>query len=100
MSCPIPGGGERRPKPDSGGCPAKRHKSVNTELASALGVVNIGGIFVVLLCGLAFAVIVAILGGCSIDFFVLKLHEDTNQNLTERTPFLTFIIITLSIALI
>ena len=61
--------GVGRPKADSGGCPAKRHKSVNTELASALGVVNIGGIFVVLLCGLAFAVVIAILGGYSIDFF-------------------------------
>lgn len=33
-------------------------------MANALGVVNIGGIFVVLLCGLAFAVIVAILEFC------------------------------------
>ena len=32
--------------------------------ANALGVVNIGGIFVVLLCGLAFAVMVAIVEFC------------------------------------
>ena len=40
-----------------------RHKSLN-EMASALGVVNIGGIFVVLLCGLALAFVVAILEFC------------------------------------
>ena len=33
-------------------------------MANALGVVNIGGIFVVLLCGLAFAVMVAIVEFC------------------------------------
>ena len=33
-------------------------------MASALGVVNIGGIFVVLLCGLALAFVVAILEFC------------------------------------
>jgi hypothetical protein len=32
-------------------------------MANALGVVNIGGIFVVLLCGLAFAVMVSGLSG-------------------------------------
>ena len=44
-------------------CPAKRHKSLN-EMASSLGVVNIGGIFVVLLCGLALAFVVAIVEFC------------------------------------
>jgi hypothetical protein len=40
-------------------------KSLNEmAMASALGVVNIGGIFVVLLCGLAFAVVVAVAEFC------------------------------------
>ena len=44
-------------------CPTNRHKSLN-DMASSLGVVNIGGIFVVLLCGLALAFVVAILEFC------------------------------------
>ncbi len=44
-------------------CQAK--KTVDQRaMANALGIVNIGGIFVVLLCGLAFAVIVAIVEFC------------------------------------
>lgn len=42
-----------------------KKKTMNEKaMANALGVVNIGGIFVVLLCGLAFAVIVAIAEFC------------------------------------
>lgn len=44
-------------------CQTNRHNSLN-EMASSLGVVNIGGIFVVLLCGLALAFVVAILEFC------------------------------------
>ncbi|TRY72258.1 hypothetical protein TCAL_00217 [Tigriopus californicus] len=42
----------------------KKKKLNDQAQANALGVVNIGGIFVVLLCGLAFAVIVAIIEFC------------------------------------
>lgn len=44
----------------------KTRKTVNQKamMANALGVVNIGGIFVVLLCGLAVAIIVAIVEFC------------------------------------
>lgn len=43
-------------------CPSDRVKQSNK--ANALGVNNIGGVFVVLLCGLAFAVLIAILEFC------------------------------------
>eukprot|EP00095_Tigriopus_kingsejongensis_P010201 snap_masked-scaffold1554_size35889-processed-gene-0.1 protein:Tk10201 transcript:snap_masked-scaffold1554_size35889-processed-gene-0.1-mRNA-1 annotation:"hypothetical protein TcasGA2_TC002883" len=46
--------------------------------ANALGVVNIGGIFVVLLCGLAFAVIVAIMEFCWRTKHRRKPHPDGN----------------------
>ncbi|CAG0900832.1 unnamed protein product, partial [Cyprideis torosa] len=42
----------------------KRYDSNRDSKASALGVDNIGGVFVVLLCGLAFAVLIAILEFC------------------------------------
>ena len=44
-------------------CLSSKSSSQET-VANALGVVNIGGIFVVLLCGLAFAVLVAIAEFC------------------------------------
>ncbi|XP_044737690.1 glutamate receptor ionotropic, kainate 2 isoform X2 [Chrysoperla carnea] len=48
--------------------------------ANALGVDNIGGIFVVLLCGLAFAVVIAI-----IEFYYnLKRNESGHQSMCEE----------------
>lgn len=43
---------------------SKKKSMDQKALANALGVVNIGGIFVVLLCGLAFAILIAILEFC------------------------------------
>ena len=42
----------------------KKKRSGADNMANALGVVNIGGIFVVLLCGLAFAITIAIIEFC------------------------------------
>ena len=42
----------------------KKRRSGADNMANALGVVNIGGIFVVLLCGLAFAITIAIVEFC------------------------------------
>jgi hypothetical protein len=42
----------------------KKRRSSADNMANALGVVNIGGIFVVLLCGLAFAITIAIVEFC------------------------------------
>ena len=42
----------------------KKRRSSADNMANALGVVNIGGIFVVLLCGLAFAITIAIIEFC------------------------------------
>ena len=56
-------------------------------MANALGVGNIGGIFVVLLCGLAFAVMVAILEFCwsshiskSSDLISTREEEEKRKN--------------------
>ena len=50
---------------EEGSCGSGKKKSLNEmAMASSLGVVNIGGIFVVLLCGLAFAVTVAVVEFC------------------------------------
>ena len=49
-------------------------------MANALGVVNIGGIFVVLLCGLAFAIIVAV-----IEFCWSKTNQKADQGLAPGT---------------
>ena len=46
--------------PDSGNCLKKEFSMKEKAAVNALGVVNIGGVFVVLLVGLAFAVTVAI----------------------------------------
>ena len=54
------GGGGRG---DGGACQTKKTLDQKA-MANALGVVNIGGVFVVLLCGLAFAVMVAIVEFC------------------------------------
>ena len=45
-----------------GACTDKYH--LDSMKANALGVVNIGGIFVVLICGLSFAIMVAIMEFC------------------------------------
>lgn len=42
----------------------KRNEKGKESKANSLGVDNIGGVFVVLLCGLAFAVLIAILEFC------------------------------------
>ena len=42
----------------------KKKRSGADNMANALGVVNIGGIFVFLLCGLAFAITIAIIEFC------------------------------------
>ena len=47
-----------------GGCERNKKTLDQKAMANALGIVNIGGIFVVLLCGLAFAVMVAICEFC------------------------------------
>ena len=47
-------------KDDSGNSNSCPKESSDPSKASALNVVNIGGVFVVLLCGLSFAIIVAI----------------------------------------
>ena len=47
-------------KDDSGNINSCPKESSDPSKASALNVVNIGGVFVVLLCGLSFAIIVAI----------------------------------------
>ena len=59
-------------------------------MANALGVVNIGGIFVVLLCGLAFAVMVAIIEFCwsshiskSSDLISTREEEERKKNQTR-----------------
>ena len=60
-------------------------------MANALGVVNIGGIFVVLLCGLAFAVMVAIVEFCwsshiskSSDLISTREEEERKKNRGRR----------------
>lgn len=50
--------------PDSGNCLKKEFSMKEKANVNALGVVNIGGVFVVLLVGLAFAVTVAIAEFC------------------------------------
>lgn len=58
-------------------CSQKKSKGKNK--ANSLGVDNIGGVFVVLLCGLAFAVLVAILEFCHSS----KTHHDSVPNLDD-----------------
>ncbi|ROT68013.1 hypothetical protein C7M84_013868, partial [Penaeus vannamei] len=52
--------------------------------ASALGVDNIGGVFVVLLCGLAFAVLIAILEFCWNAKRNAQIDRDCSMHLGER----------------
>ena len=55
-------------------CTADRAKE--SSKANALGVDNIGGVFVVLLCGLAFAVLIAIVEFCHDSRMKLPTYVD------------------------
>ena len=64
-------------------CTKKRSGTDN--MANALGVVNIGGIFVVLLCGLAFAITIAIIEFCW-KTSSLNTSSTGNNKLMQTSP--------------
>ena len=55
-------------------------------MANALGVVNIGGIFVVLLCGLALAVLVAIVEFCWSNHLATVNKNRSNRQQQQQQP--------------
>ena len=69
--------------PDSGNCLKKEFSMKEKAAVNALGVVNIGGVFVVLLVGLAFAVTVAIGEFC---WKTSSLNMKSAENIIQTSP--------------
>jgi len=71
------------PRSEDSECSRKGENQERKSLANALGVVNIGGVFVVLLVGLAFAVIVAI---CEFCWKTSSLNTKASENIVQTSP--------------
>ena len=69
--------------PDTGNCLKKEFSMKEKAAVNALGVVNIGGVFVVLLVGLAFAVTVAIGEFC---WKTSSLNSMKSENIIQTSP--------------
>lgn len=67
--------------PQSGDCYKKGNRFDHSSAVNALGVVNIGGVFVVLLVGLAFAVMVAI-----VEFCIKTSSLNSTENIVQTSP--------------
>merc|ERR1719510_42527 len=73
---------------DSEDCNTRRSGSGNVATASALGLVNIGGVFVVLLVGLSFAVTVAIVEFCWKTSVAFNSDPQKEINFRQTSPVL------------